>query len=61
MVPKPYEFTWFGDIHGPKPYDCIGFGLLGAGPWQAKQAVGGLLGPKPYEFTRFGDIHGPKI
>ncbi len=19
-VAKPYEFKWFGDIHGPKPY-----------------------------------------
>ncbi len=22
---KPYKFTWFGDIHGPKPYKFIGF------------------------------------
>jgi hypothetical protein len=21
-VTKPYEFIWFGDIHGPKPYKC---------------------------------------
>ena len=24
-VTKPYEFIWFGDIHGPKPYKFIGF------------------------------------
>ncbi len=24
---KPYEFLWLGDMHGPKPYTCIGF------PW----------------------------
>ncbi len=22
---KPYEFIWFGGIHGPKPYKFIGF------------------------------------
>ncbi len=26
-VTKPYEFTWFGDIHGPKPY-TIALGLV---------------------------------
>ncbi len=25
-VTKLYEFTWSGDIHGPKPYKFIGFG-----------------------------------
>ncbi len=24
--PKPYEFIGFGSIHGPKPYEFIGFG-----------------------------------
>jgi hypothetical protein len=24
-VAKPYKFTWFGDIHGPKRYEFIGF------------------------------------
>jgi hypothetical protein len=24
-VTKPYKFTRFGDIHGPKPYKLIGF------------------------------------
>lgn len=23
-VPKPDRFVWFGDIHGPKPYEFIG-------------------------------------
>ncbi len=23
-VPKPYKFTWFGDVLGPKPYDSTG-------------------------------------
>ncbi len=23
-VTKPYEFIWFGDVHGPKPYEFIG-------------------------------------
>jgi hypothetical protein len=44
--PKPYEFIGFGDIHGPKPYEFIGFG--------------DIHGPKPYEFIGFGDVHGPK-
>ncbi len=34
--PKPYEFIGFGDIHGPKPYEFIG--------------LGDIHGPKPYEF-----------
>ena len=34
------------DIHGPKPYEFIGFGSIHC--------------PKPYEFIRFGSIHGPK-
>jgi hypothetical protein len=25
-VTKPYEFIWFGDIHGPKPYEFIEYG-----------------------------------
>ncbi len=24
-VTNQYNFTWFGDIHGPKPYKFIGF------------------------------------
>ena len=24
-VTKPYKFIWLGDIHGPKPYEIIGF------------------------------------
>ncbi len=24
-VTEPYEFTWLGDIHGPKPFEFIGF------------------------------------
>jgi hypothetical protein len=24
-VPQPYNFTWFGDISGPTPYEFIGF------------------------------------
>jgi hypothetical protein len=24
-VTKPYEFMWFGDLHGSKPYKSIGF------------------------------------
>ncbi len=24
-VTKPSNFTWFGDINGPKPYEFIGF------------------------------------
>ncbi len=23
-VTKPYKFIWFGDIHGPNPYESIG-------------------------------------
>ncbi len=23
-VTKPYEFIWFGDIHGPKPFEVTG-------------------------------------
>ncbi len=33
-----------GDIHGPKPYEFIGFG--------------DLHGPKPCELIGFGDLHG---
>ncbi len=35
-----------GDMHGPKPYELIGFG--------------DMHGPKPYELIGFGDMHGPK-
>ncbi len=24
-VTKPYKCVWFGDIHGPKPYEFVGF------------------------------------
>ncbi len=24
-VTKPYHFLWFGDIHGPKPYEFMKF------------------------------------
>jgi hypothetical protein len=36
-------FVWFGDIHGPKPYEFTGFG--------------DIHGTKPYEFIGFGDVH----
>jgi hypothetical protein len=42
----PQSATVGIQIHGPKPYKCIGFG--------------DILGPKPCKFTGFGDIHGPK-
>ncbi len=44
-VTEPYEFTWFGVIHGPKPYKFLGVELfcsfalyherpdLWCGPW----------------------------
>ncbi len=28
MAPNPIKFMVFGDIHGPKPYKFIGFGVL---------------------------------
>ncbi len=45
--PKPYNFIGFGDIHGPKRYEFIGFGAI--------------HGPKPYKFIGFGAIHGPLV
>ncbi len=51
-VAKPYNLTWFGDIHGPTPYKFIGFRwavisqtpvvlLLHAGHFQAVHCVSG--------------------
>ncbi len=45
-ITKPYKFMWFGNIHGPKPYEFMGFGAMGV--------------TKPYKFIWFGNIHGPK-
>ncbi len=28
-VTKTYQYMWFGDLHGPKPYKLI-FGVLGS-------------------------------
>ena len=53
-------FIRFGDIHGPKPYKCIGFGdIHGPKPYKFI-GFGDIHGPKPYKFIGFGDIHGPK-
>ncbi len=37
--PKPYELIGFGDMRGPTPYELIGFG--------------DMRGPKPYKFIGF--------
>ncbi len=53
-VTRPYEFIWFGDIHGTNPYTIIGF------RWAAEAASSAaaplLLQPLP---QLLGDVPVP--